>query len=465
MQTNPRRKPNKHKSYLPIIILTVMAIALFSLIFWPKDRPKPIATPESNFSVFLTEAALQSVEVQLDNGVKYRLENKDGTLYLEQGTQLHPVDASIAERIRDVLSRVYAQSRITQKTTPTLGMRLNPAHISIRAVFADGKQVSYAVGAQIPLIFDYYFAISEAEGIFAINEGFEDLFFRQPDTLIAVADAQLHRNLIKSIEFRGKFEAKVDIDSIESERIYGSLQADRLYPADAETLYRIVSALDQLRLGVFVEAYDGKKDFGFDKENALELVIEQHAGQNDTTSVPAGIKTLRFGNDADDFTVYTLFEGNVYRLSKITMQAILDVGVETLASKYPFALSLLDVSNLLSIEDSSPSGKTLWRIEMTAEDEGSEVHIYKDGRSYDLDAFKAMLNKALQERYDSFAVSPDLGDAPALRSFRIEMRSGTYQVDFYTADSFSDYIRVNNVIYSKWSKQKTASLFSLEGMR
>lgn len=463
MQTDARRRPKKNNSYLPILLLVLMAVALLLLaLLQLRQSKKPISNTEP-IPLLVTDTPISHIEVKLDNGVEYVLESVDGKLYLVRGEQQLLVAEDTAKRIMENLSKVYVQNKIADQSIPSIGMRLNPAHIQIQADFADGRQVHYYVGAQVPLVYDYYFVISEAQGIYSIDEGFEDLFFVQPDTLIAVAELDVHRNLIKNILFEGSKRFRLHVRSVERERIYGELEAEISYPADAEYLYQLISGIDDIRLGVYVEPYDASKDYGFEGKRGFRITVDQYAGANESKSVSAGKKTLTFGKDADAFTVYVLYEGYVYRISKIGLASLLEADEQNLASRYPFALSLLDLSNLLSIEDQYQEVTTRWRVDtLVKENEETELRIYKNGADYDLDAFKAMLSQLLQERYDAYIGRVETPTAPPERSIQIKMRSGDYRVDFFHADRFHDYISVNGVILSKWAKQKTASLFSLE---
>lgn len=463
MQSSARKK-RRRKSYLLLLVLLGMAIAL--LLFWLQSQKKPekIIPPSLTVTLLETESPVEKVNVDLENGQSYRLQRKDGRLYLEKEGNLYPVERKTAQLMEAYLGQVIAQNQITAESLPMPVMRLSPPRIKIKASFADGREYSYYIGAQVPLSNDFYFMMPQAQGIYAIHNGFEEVFYVHPDSLIEVAELDVHRNLIREISFSGNKNFSIELLSLETDRVYGLLKADFQYPADAEYLNRMIASINDITLGIYVEAYDESKDYGFQSEEGFALSVIQYAGENETKRVEAGEKVLHFGKAADAFSVYVRFGDYVYRLSTIELAPILDASVEKLLSREPFALSLLDVSNLLEIEDTQQGKIRIWRVDTQVKEDDTEVAIFKNDVPYDLDAFKSMLKYMLEAKVDAILPDAVLPEGDALRSFLITLRGGVQmKVEFYAADALFDYVSVNGIVRSKWAKQKTQALFSLEG--
>lgn len=463
MQSSARRK-KRRKSYLPHLLLSGMAIALLLLWLQSQKKVEKITPPSQSVKLLETQSPIENVTVSLDNGQSYVLQRKEGRLQIEKEGFFYPVEAKSAQLMEEHLRYVQAQNQILETSLPMPAMRLHPARIHILASFADGRQYQYFIGAQIPLSNDFYFMMADLEGIYAIHNGFEELFYVHPDSLIEVAELDVHKNLIKELHFSGSKNFSIELLSLESERAYGLLQAGFHYPSDAEYLYRMIASIDNISLGMYVEAYDTNKDYGFQSSESFMLRVVQYAGESETRRVEAGEKVLQFGKAADEFSVYVRFDDYVYRLSRIGLAPILDASVEKLLSREPFALSLLDVSNLLEIQDTFQGKRQVWRVDTVIKEADSEVAIYKNEQPYDLDAFKAMLKYVLEAKVDTVLPEPIIAEGEPLRSFLITLRGGVQmRIDFYSADAIYDYVMLNGVVHSKWAKQKTLALFSLEG--
>lgn len=452
MQIKPKIKPIK-KSRLPLLALAMVLLLLGILIyFYVTKQPahKPHGEKQMQ-ELFAINETLQSVAVSLDNGVQYCLEDREGKLYYT-GNAARPLDAEIEQAIRSDLHSIVINDTIAPKGQPTLAMRLQPPHIKITATY-ETQQIDFFVGAEVPLTAEYYFKTSNTEGIYAINAGFESLFYTNPNAMLQKEKAEIHKQLIESIRFSGKHNVEIIVQSLEQDRAYGIVHKEIYYPANPVVLNAMIESLHNIDLGVFIKAYEKEENYGFHGPEALHIEVKQQAGQNATGQVPAGTKQIVVGNAIDEFSVYLLYNNNVYRASSLALQSIRSVG-DTLYSKNAFPLSLLDVSNLVQIQD----GTNIWKIDTQVKETETEVAVYKNGKVTDLPSFQAQLKYALQEEADVF-VGPTKPQGEAVRKFIITLRNKTMEIAFYTADLYNDYIAIDGNIVYKWAKQKTQNLF------
>lgn len=446
MQTKPnRQKPKKSRWGIVIFLIMSIAIAVSLYLIYPKKiAPEAPEYPKTLFNI----DDVKSIDISLDGQNSYSIINKDNILYLNGET---PLNADKSELIYRIITNIIAEEKINSDNLSMDEIGLNNPHLIVSIERSNGQNLSLSIGEKAPLSDNFYCKISGDTQLYAVNNGYEDIFNIDPKFLIDSESTGIYRNLIKSISIRNKngiFD--ISLRDTASKRTLAYITEPINYPADSDKINVIVNELLNIDLTLVLDDYNSQSEYGFDSNTAVHIDVEQYAGEGKDISLEESTKEITLGN-SDEFYIYALYNNKVYRISSLAMQSIINCDLDSLVSKKIFNLSARELDNLVNIKDTMNGNTTLYSI---LKDSSGEMIVYKDNEPFDTDAFVDSIKKLFTLELDGLSGETNISNTKLLRSIELAQQNATHTISFYEKDIYNVFVDIDGVSVGYCIKQK-----------
>ncbi|MBQ8537853.1 MAG: DUF4340 domain-containing protein [Clostridia bacterium] len=406
----PEKKRSRRPEHLKGMILIVLILALLVIgggLYWV-TRPQETAVVEtadkSTPLVAKEEAQLSSITVSAPEGENYTLLYQEGALWY-QGETPFRVDDILTGDILTACTSLSAEETLAEETPEDLAaFGLNPPQCTVTIAYTDGEAITYHIGDPLTLETGYYFMIAGDKRLYRVHDDILDTFQVEAGVLYPVEQVRLTGSLIDRVALYDSSDALL----YEFQRRGGSfyMTYPQSYPTDGEMFTNILSALENFRLGAYVNA-----DTSANRESLgdyqYRLVIHEGAGSASVvdggvlTSADQAEKTtsLLLWPMGDGQTGYCAVGGGIYRFLRLSLAFLYetDLGWDTLPLKPAGDVTVENLASLTVNGDIYQLTRTERVKENNELETDAEGHILydttvtKNGQAMSLDAFESRL--------------------------------------------------------------------------
>ena len=354
------------------------------------------------------------------------LHKEDGSLALE-GDDGFSVEPETAEDLLAAASVVAYSEILTDDPAEYTGrleeFGLDTPRATVEIAYADGVQCILRIGDPCEAEENsfYYMTVDGDQRLFGLDRGTAMDLIQQRGALYSVIQPTLHKARIDQITFAQGAEGEVwaqwtlrgDIGGDAIDR--WMLAVPALYPADGESMDKLLDNLVNIRLGAYVgqATEENLQAYGFDHPRLI-LTLHQAAGSIGTTDEegvfsttdwPEDSFTLMVGDARSDSVDYVFVEDKIYVTSHYSLQVFMETEPASTVSRYTVPVALGNLTRMTITAGGATDEYILTRQEQVAEnnelvtdEDGNvvyDIQCFKNGEEISYTAFEAAYNNLL----------------------------------------------------------------------
>ncbi len=447
---------------LPALLLIAGSLFLFLRAQRPEEE-KPVRQVTGGTIVMRDPDSIVRLSVKLRNREAWTAvrDEASGKLRLE-GETAWTVDEALGDLMLDAAAHLSYGEVLTDDPAVYRDrleeFGLDPAQAEVECAFADGTVLSFRIGDEEE---------GEENRHYLTVEGDRRLMTVSSGTL---RDLAVEKELLHPVEQPGIIKALTDRitlresgEPVKEWRLRGNpaapdagtnwlVTAPFEYPADEETVGRLLECSEELRLGTYVG--DAEPELlaacGIG-EAARELEIHMAAGSTGTVTEngvydvrewPERTVTLRLGPDGSDMTIYAAYENAVYTVSRFTVSPLLDVQPEATAARYPVLTPFDSLSGLTVEGEGRTDVYSIERGEPGAA-EADPVRCLKNGEDISAEAFEAAYQRLLVVTFTGMLPEDAAWGKPEKKYTFRTVNGETHTVALSPCDALHDAVTVD----------------------
>jgi len=372
-----KRASRKKRALRWILLLVALGLAVALVALLPRIRQMiPGKTAQQNQLPPPREqrllkaedpAQLATVRIAQRDSEPFTLGYRDGALFLMDHGEWLDINDVYSDDLISAATYIMVSDKVTDdpaEVEPYLAdMGLLPPRAEVTVTFTDGREYTMQLGNQVHGTTYSYFRWSEMPGVYMCDTGVSDAFLMSPNRLRPVEQPQIAAGLVDNL----RLETKDGVLAISLEADVAGNRSGRLtepfvYPMNDDYLEAVVTALESFRLGTFEgEATEERlAQYGLNDPVAV-LELHQNGGTRMSTdengalsTIPMEETTLRFvfGRQEGEYFYTCLYEGNVYLVSRLLCQVLVEGTPEDWISLYPLRMSSLQLG---AVDITTPS--------------------------------------------------------------------------------------------------------------
>lgn len=478
---HPQKK--KRKTTLPhrwIVLIAAAAVALAAafVLLIPRIQQR---YPAENRQAVVMKSTFRTLDMRESKDVasatvfpkgadSYRLRMENGALLLEKDGAWADVNDAYAQDLLAVFTQIVAQETVADDAAEVqqhLGdMGLEPPQARAEIRYQDGTSATVELGYAVPHTTYSYYRWSGDAGVYMCDIGIAETLSLSANQLLPVAQPRMDPSLVDEVEI---INAQGTSRFAFQGGAAGSLTEPYAYPLSEEAVERLLTALQNFRLGTREAKLteENRAQYGLDQPLCTVKVHQQAGVINDVDEQGAFVtlerpeQTLLFaiGRLEGEYFYTCEYEGECYFVSRFLAETLVNANPSALITRYPLHLGKEQLSAMLI---QSPQGtlevqveraeRVLPNNELALDAQGNvlfDTHILFNGQ----EASQEQLDR-LMEKLSAFSVAGDVPadfalsqDAqPRWRVALITETGRTRQVDAYRMDAFSDVLAVDGVI-------------------
>lgn len=486
MQHPPKKKKTdsrKKKLFLWLGFALALAAAVALVLLLPAIRStipgktaseNQLPPPREQQLLHEEEAAgLACVEISHLDGESYLLSYKEGALYLVEDGRWMDINDTYSDELIQASTYLLVSDKVTDdaaEVEPYLAdMGLNPPLAEAKVTLTDGREYTLQVGNTVPGTTYSYYRWSELPGVYMCDSGIRDAFFMTKNRLLPVAQPEFSSTLVDSvILIRDGITTEVLLTSDTAGNTVGSLLQPWQYPMADEYVSALKTTLDNFRLGTLEgEATEENLTlYGFDDPICvLEMhqkpgtrMITDETGALSTLEMPEQTLRFTFGRPEGDYFYTCLYEGNIYLVSRLFVETLIQGGGEEWLSQYPLRLNSAQLGSVIlttqkgSMEiHAQYTERVLPNNELEVDEEGNLVYdiaVTVNGEEWTVDGLDGLADRFYQTKAAG-RMSADFAWQDMQPRWTLELTTvygQTRTVSGYRVDPFTDALVVDGVM-------------------
>lgn len=494
MQHPPKKtvKRSRNRAVWIILALCLLLAAAFVLILpkiqtaFPSPKTRITVDVQTQRIFHTTEAeSLESLTVTPENGESYTLRMHGGVLMLESGGELLDINDAIAVELLSVATKIVGQGVVTEDASEVeehLGdMGLIQPRASALIRYADGTEYTLAIGADVPNTTYAYCRWSGSPAIYMCDAGVVDALTLTRRQLLPVEQPKIYAGLLDELVVENANDrCRITF----TDGAFGRLEEPFSYPLSADAASRLLTAVDNFRLGLpeGTVTDENRAAYGFD-EPLCVLELRQSSGVMSEVNASGGLETrlvdgqsLRFtiGRAEGDYFYTCEYEGKCYLVSRFLTESFLNVRRADLLTTRPadvgdLALKRIQIRTQAGEADMqiTRTERVLPNNELEMDANGNVVYdtaVTLNGRESTVELYDELVS-----RLDALVISSDVSPEWSAQgeprwSIRLETETGLVRtVEAWRLDLFADVIAVDGVtlhcVYSEAIDVLTEGLF------
>lgn len=388
MQPVNRKKRSSRKWLRPV--LAMAAVALIAVLFFANRRLRQENTlaaipdtPTVHWGM-LTErerSDIHSLRVIPSGGEAYTLLQTNGQITLE-GEKDFPLDIPTAQSLMDSVAAIQYTDILTENTaefeTHLADFGLQPAEVELHITCTDGSTMTLLLGKRAEGADEAcrYMLVENDPRLYAIDLTSANTWLTEKRALHAVTQPVIHAARIDRVELtRGEEELTLALDgniTYADAQDRWQLLSPYRYALEGSEVQVLLKNTERLFLGAWVaELNDSTRTaYGFD-DPRITLTLHMAAGSlgtvtdsgvYDVQDYDEGTFTIVIGGAENDMIDYAAVDGNIYLVSRFSLQFLDTLTADSLLTRYPVRVSL---SNLLSMTVEDESGVRTYEMTYT----------------------------------------------------------------------------------------------------
>ncbi len=349
------------RRFLPLIFLAAVLILAAAFVWilpsFLEKHPAETAKPVLNEPTYRTieeldPVSLKTITVTQRDADTYTLVNQDGKLYLRSdGGTLEPINEETSADMIKYATTIYVEDTITDDVSTVAdqlpSMELEPPNITVTATYSDSSDVTIQLGTTMLGTSYHYYRWSGDSAVYLCHSGVYDTFDTPTDMLRTFTQLAIVPSLVDhvSIQHGDGIPIVCALETNAEGAISGMLQSPYAYPMSAQTAKTLLHAVSAIRLGARLEPLSEitRAEYGLLNPQTL-LTISQRGGNYTTTGNNGALQrltlepstiTLSIGDVDGEFYRYVEYEGTVYRVASLLIDAFLDAAPDNYTTKNP----------------------------------------------------------------------------------------------------------------------------------
>lgn len=477
----PRQQRLGRRARVLLLLLAALVLAAALVVLLPAIRtrfPSLLWQREKANLTFRTldtadVSVLDTVTVRQTDGDSYTLRYRSGKFYLagaDGADQL--VNESYTDAIIAAATVIAVEDTVTEDAAEVADyladMGLVPPAITVTVSYASGRTDTLELGATVPGTTYHYFRWSGGDGLYMCDIGTYEAFEYTAQMLLPVTQPTLVPQLIDRLTIRtpaaGTLALTFVVDGTQA--YLGTVREPYHYPMDSQAAAALMSALQNLRLGVKVGTVDetNRVTYGFD---APAAVLDIHQQQGLTTAVDAAgaltsVQTqeqtirLTFGKQDGEFFYFCQYAGDCYRVSRFLAAPLIAVSADACLTRAPADMGSVSIA---SIQAQTGDGAldvravytehVLENNQIEKDENGDTVYdisVTANGVPITVDAFNALTQRLQQMTVSGRLDAAQTPTGAPRWQLAITTTGGvTRTLAAYPLDAFSDVLTVDGV--------------------
>lgn len=473
-----KRKNTLHMRWITLIAAAAVVLAAAFVLLIPHIQQK---YPAENRQAVVVESTFRMLDLRESRDVasatvfpkgadSYRLRMENGALLLEKDGAWVDVNDAYEQDLLAVFTQIVAQETVADDAAEVqehMGdMGLEPPQARAEICYQDGSSAVIELGSAVPHTTYSYYRWSGDPGVYMCDIGIAETLSLSANQLLPVAQPRVDPSLVDEVEI---VNAQGTSRFAFQGGAAGSLMEPYAYPLSEEAVERLLTALQNFRLGTREAKLtnENRAQYGLDQPLCTVKVHQQSGIVNDVDDQGAFVtleraeQTLLFaiGRLEGEYFYTCEYEGECYFVSRFLAETLVGANPSTLITRYPLHLGKEQLSAMLI---QSPQGTLEVQIErvervlpnnqLALDAQGNvllDARILFNGQP----ASQEQLD-SLMEKMSAFAVAGDVPENFALSQDAqprwwmalITENGGMRQVEAYRMDAFSDALAVDGVI-------------------
>lgn len=481
MQHPLKKKERKPVSirWLLLILLGAAALAAAVVLLVPVLFPAPVGQlypdpePVLNFETLQVSEPeqLHSITVSHLDGESYTLRYQEETLLLEMDGQLWDINDSLSADLLEAATTIAVEDVVTKDSSEVAqylpDMGLEPAQITVKVCYADGRAEVLSIGNNVPNTTYSYYRWSGDNGIYMCDAGVAEIFAYTARRLLPVEQPRLVNSLVNRLVIEnehGRMELTLNLGA--DGETTGTLLSPVSYPMAADEASGLMTSLENFRLGTPMgDAAMLTQEYGFEapactvdihqKEGLFTRIND--AGEMVVETMPAQQLRLVFGREEGEYFYTCAYEGQAYLVSRFLVEPLITAAPDKLTTHHPANIGSVPTGIQVETQNGSfvvEITQTLRLMEngqVETDEDGNWLYdtvATKDGETVPVetaDAFVSRLNALGFSGSVPEGWSP--GDGEPRWRIRLTAADGTVRtLTAYRLDAFSDAVAVDDTV-------------------
>lgn len=477
----PRKRRISKRARWMILIGVALALAAAFVLLLPTIKARFPNQLTQSMNVNLTfktlatgdAAALDSITVYHADGETYTLLYRDQNLYLQgHDGDSDLVNEGYTDEIVQAATDIAVEDTVTEDGSEVSSylkdMGLEPPQITVKVVYASGKEVQIQLGALVPGTTYHYYRWSGDDGVYMCDSGIYEAFEYTAKMLLPVEQPTLVPALIDRITLNtqtgGSMECTFVADGTDA--YLGTLKAPYAYPMDSDATTALLNAFKNFRLGTKLGPVtaDNRAQYGFDTPTSVVDVHQQKGlyGEIDSQGVLQSYQTeeqtirLKFGAKDGEYFYFCEYAGVCYRVSSFLVTPFINADPEKYLSRAPADMGMASIASIaVQLGNGALDVRATYTEHVQA---NNQIETDKDGNTiYDVtvtangaaistDAFDSLVNRLKQMTVSGrIATTDPPTGTPRWQMTMTTTGGATRTLAAYPMDAFSDVLVVDGV--------------------
>ena len=473
-----QRKPQKslNKKAKIIIILLLIALALiFVFLSKPKEK-KPIASEETVFTLLnANKEDISYVSIKPKNGKEYSIEQTSNDEYAISGEQDFLFDKNMVSSIFDTACFWEAHYKIgenfSDEKLSEFGISISSLTVSVN--LSKNKKYTFVFGDKINTDnFLQYIYAQHDKTLYATKINYTDVYNFTLKEIHTVPEINFSPDLIDKITIAEKGKKII----ITRQEDLWRFESPIKYPMNKTSSEQLAQNIGKMRLAAYeapankqnIEKYgfyDTKVNIAFD---IAASYVSAPGGEK--ISIPKHKVELSLGKEIEGVGFYCLYEGDIYKATKLSLGFLLDMHIHDMLLLNPVNISIDRLESLTFVKDNQIAEYSLQFTENVLEN--NEIEKDKHGNTvYNLSVLKNGIQFGEQTfitKYTELSKMEIDGQLPegfsnptgkASASIILKYDRGERIIDFFPFDPLHFAVSIDGTCMHYISKDKLEDLW------
>ncbi len=478
MEHPEMKKPRARFSRRLVLWLTLAAVALTAALVallptiqarLPGPNAAVIDTTPSHRTLYESgEETPSEIEISHRDGERYTLLCREDALYLEgENGENTRINESYSSEILAAAASLGVEDVVCEDESE-LGsaladMGFDPPLLTAEVRYPDGRSVTVELGDSVPDTGYSYCRWSGDPGVYMCDSTLYDAFGMSANMLLAVEQPFFLSSLVERLTLTPLEGAPLDMTFAENGA--GTLRAPYAYPMDAGTASSLLSAVQNFRLGVKLEAVteENQAMYGFDAPSAV-VEIYQRAGVESkidadgtlrTYQTEPSVTTVTIGSPDGEYFYYCEYGDTCYRVSGFLCAAFLAATADSVVSRAPADMGGEELTAITVQAGGGVMDMRVTRTERVLENNQLEtdeygnviydVSVTVNGEPSTQETYDALVDRLARMTVSGDRPAGELTGTPNWQITLTTVSGETRVIAGYPMDAFSDAIAVGGV--------------------
>ena len=476
-----QRESNKKLSKkwrIALLIVLIVLIATFVYISIPHEI---VIEPTDEDIIILQIEPEDIIELTIKpkKGEEYTLEQVEADSFRLKGYENYPLDIDMVREMFDITASITAVDAMVESIdiikAREYGIDNNSLKVSI--ALSTGKTHTYIFGYEIKTEVPMRYMYCEDSGTMYITKiNYPDVLNYTVKELHTVPPLNFSSELVDSIQIYENTGRNIEI--IRQEDMWSFVSPIK-YPINADSAKKLCDNIEDMRLAVFedkatdttLSKYGLKKPrtrviFYIAKSNVSVTSIIDNT--KDIYKVDEHSIELLIGDDFDDIGFYCLYDGNIYKASRLSMGFLLQMNIDEMYIKNPVNISINALKEVSVIRADKKNIYTLDFIEtvlpnnkISKDKYGNtlyDMHVYKNGQEINSKEWTSKYMLLTQLNIDGRLPNDSIPETSPLFEIKLIYEGGNRNITFYPYDALHAAMSIDGIFIHYVSLDKLSEI-------